>query len=38
VDYPTWNFAVIDKKLTPADKVGIIGDYGTGLPDSYELL
>lgn len=38
VDYPAWNFAVIEKQLTQTDRVGIIGDYGTGLPDSYELL
>lgn len=38
IEYKEWSFGVIDRKLTKNDKIGIIGDYGTGLDDSYELL
>lgn len=31
VDYHEWNFGVIQRKLSKKDKIGIIGDYGTGL-------
>jgi hypothetical protein len=32
------SFGIIERQIGPNDRVGIIGDYGTGLPDSYELL
>jgi hypothetical protein len=38
IDYPGWSFGVIERRLSKEDRVGIIGDYGTGLEDSFELL
>jgi hypothetical protein len=35
VEYSEWTFGVIERRLTSEDRIGIIGDYGTGLPDSY---
>lgn len=38
VDYKEISFGTIERRIEPDDRVGIIGDYGTGLPDSFELL
>ena len=38
IEYRSWEFGVIKKKFPKDAKIGIIGDFGTGLSDSIRLL
>jgi len=35
IEYKNINFGIIKHKLKNTDKIGLIGDYGTGLADSF---
>ena len=38
IEYSSWDFGVIKRRFPMDSKIGIIGDFGTGLTDSFKLL